>query len=148
MKEYIIDSETGRLDKVIKELNNSLSRMAIQRLIENGDILVNGNSQKASYKVAKGDEITVNEIVPEEVDLKEQPEIPINIIYEDDDIVIINKQKGLVIHPGNGNLDGTLVNAIMAKCKDSLSGIGGKLRPGIVHRIDKDTSRNCNNCKK
>ena len=99
-------------------------------------------------KVVKGDKITVNEIVPEEVDLKEQPEIPINIIYEDDDIVIINKQKGLVVHPGNGNLDGTLVNAIMAKCKDSLSGIGGKLRPGIVHRIDKDTSRNCNNCKK
>lgn len=148
MKEYIIDSETGRLDKVIKELDSSLSRMAIQRLIENGDILVNGNAQKVSYKVVKGDKITVNEIVPEEVDLKEQPEIPINIIYEDDDIVIINKQKGLVVHPGNGNLDGTLVNAIMAKCKDSLSGIGGKLRPGIVHRIDKDTSRNCNNCKK
>ena len=72
----------------------------------------------------------------------------INIIYEDNDILIVNKEKGMVVHPGNGNPDGTLVNAVMAKCKGSLSGIGGKIRPGIVHRIDKDTSRTSNSCKK
>lgn len=148
MKEYKIDSQNGRLDKTVSSLENTLSRVAIQRMIENGDILVNGNIKKPSYKVEVGDIITVNEIIPEKVELKEQPEIPLDIIYEDNDIIIINKQKGMVVHPGNGNKDGTLVNAIMAKCKGSLSGIGGKIRPGIVHRIDKDTSRNSNCCKK
>ena len=148
MRTYNIEDESGRLDKVINELEKNLSRMAIQIMIENGKILVNGKIQKPSYKVNRGDHITIEEIIPEEIDVKPQPEIPLDIVYEDDDILIINKQKGIVVHPGNGNKDGTLVNAIMAKCKTSLSGIGGKVRPGIVHRIDKDTSRVNNYCKK
>lgn len=148
MKRYKIVTENGRLDKVVSGLEKNSSRMAIQRMIENGNILVNNEKKKTSYKVEQGDIITVDEIKPEEIELKEQPEIPLDIIYEDNDIIIINKQKGLVVHPGNGNKDGTLVNAIMARCKDSLSGIGGEIRPGIVHRIDKDTSRNCDCCKK
>ena len=148
MKKYNIENETGRLDKIINILEKDLSRMAIQRMIENKQILVNDKPQKSSYKVNKGDIITIEEIEPEEINLKPQPEIPLDIIYEDEDILIINKQKGIVVHPGNGNKDGTLVNAIMAKCKNSLSGIGGRIRPGIVHRIDKDTSRTNNRCKK
>lgn len=148
MKKYIIENQTGRLDKVVSNLEQTISRAAIQRMIEDGSILVNDTKQKPSYKVENGDIIIVKEIIPEETELKEQPEIPLDIIYEDNDIIIINKQKGLVVHPGNGNKDGTLVNAIMAKCKGSLSGIGGKIRPGIVHRIDKDTSRDSNCCKK
>ena len=89
--------------------------------------------------VKEGDEIIIQEEKPQEIELKPQ-EIPLDIIYEDNDIIVINKSKGLVVHPGNGNPDHTLVNAVMAKCKGSLSGIGGKIRPGIVHRLDKDTS--------
>ena len=100
---------------------------------------MNGKNQKVSYRVNAGDEITIEEIKAKEIELKAQ-EIPIEIIYEDKDIIVVNKPKGMVVHPANGNPDGTLVNAIMAICKDSLSGIGGKLRPGIVHRLDKDTS--------
>ena len=111
----------------------------MQRLIEEGKILVNEKQEKPSYKVNEGDIIKIEKEEPQEIDLKPQ-EIPIDIIYEDKDILIINKAKGMVVHPGNGNPDGTLVNAVMAKCKDSLSGIGGKIRPGVVHRIDKDTS--------
>lgn len=138
MKEYNI-AEINRLDKVISKLEENLSREAIQRMIKNGAILVNGKAQKPSYKTAVGDIITLEEEIPKEIDLKPQ-EMPLDIIYEDNDILIINKEKGIVVHPGNGNPDGTLVNAVMAKCKNSLSGIGGKIRPGIVHRIDKDTS--------
>ena len=116
-------------------------------VIEEGKILVNKKQEKPSYKVLEGDIIEIEKEEPKEIDLKPQ-EIPIDIIYEDKDILIINKAKGMVVHPGNGNPDGTLVNAVMAKCKDSLSGIGGKIRPGVVHRIDKDTSRINNNCKK
>lgn len=144
MKKYIIKDEKGRLDKVIGKLQNEITRSTIQKMLENGQILVNNKMVKPSYTIKKGDIITIEEIVPVEIKLKAQPEIPLDVIYEDKDILIINKQKGLVVHPGNGNKDGTLVNAIMARCKDSLSGIGGEIRPGIVHRIDKDTSRiNC-----
>ena len=128
MNRYVVENEVGRLDRVVSGLENNLSRMAIQRMIENGDILVNNKPQKASYKVNTGDIITVNEIKPVETALKEQPEIPIDIIYEDNDLIIINKQKGLVVHPGNGNPDGTLVNAIMARCKNTLSGIRRKIK--------------------
>jgi len=128
-----------RLDKVIAILDENLSRTAIQRLLEEGHILVNGKNQKASYKVQIEDKITIEEIEPREIDLKAQ-EIPIEVVYEDKDILVVNKPKGMVVHPANGNPDGTLVNAVMAICKDSLSGIGGEIRPGIVHRIDKDTS--------
>ena len=138
MKEHKV-VESDRLDKVVNKLEETLSREAIQRMIKTGKILVNNTNQKPSYKVAIGDIITVEEEKNEEIDLKPQ-EMPLDIIYEDNDILIINKEKGIVVHPGNGNPDGTLANAVMAKCKESLSGIGGKIRPGIVHRIDKDTS--------
>ncbi len=149
MQEYKIRKEEKniRLDKVITNIDNNISRTSVQRLIEEGKILVNKKQEKPSYKVLEGDIIEIEKEEPKEIDLKPQ-EIPIDIIYEDKDILIINKAKGMVVHPGNGNPDGTLVNAVMAKCKDSLSGIGGKIRPGVVHRIDKDTSRINNNCKK
>ena len=147
MQEYKIrqDEQNIRLDKIIASIDNSISRTSVQRLIEEGKILVNEKQEKPSYKVNEGDIIKIEKEEPQEIDLKPQ-EIPIDIIYEDKDILIINKAKGMVVHPGNGNPDGTLVNAVMAKCKDSLSGIGGKIRPGVVYRIDKDTSRINNNC--
>ena len=111
----------------------------IKKLLEDGKITVNGEITKASYKVQLNDKIEIDIEKPKEVKLEAQ-EIPLDVIYEDNDILVVNKQKGLVVHPGNGNLDGTLANAVMAHCKDSLSGIGGELRPGIVHRLDKDTS--------
>ena len=148
MQEYKIrqDEQNIRLDKIIASIDNSISRTSVQRLIEEGKILVNEKQEKPSYKVNEGDIIKIEKEEPQEIDLKPQ-EIPIDIIYEDKDILIINKAKGMVVHPGNGNPDGTLVNAVMAKCKDSLSGIGGKIRPGVVHRIDKDTSRTNNICQ-
>ena len=141
MKQYIIKKEQKniRIDKLISELEKDLSRSSIQRMIEEGNILVNGKKVKSSYKVEEDNVITIKKEEPKEVDVLPE-DIPLNIIYEDKDIIIINKKKGMVVHPGNGNPNGTLVNAIMSKCKGSLSGIGGKIRPGIVHRIDKDTS--------
>ena len=141
MKEFIVENEdkNKRIDAYLAKINEDVSRVAIQRLIEEEKVLVNGKKTKASYKIPEGDKITKEEEEPQEINLKAQ-EIPIEIIYEDKDIIVVNKPKGMVVHPGNGNPDGTLVNAIMAICKDSLSGIGGEIRPGIVHRIDKDTS--------
>ena len=148
MKEYKIEEQAGnRIDKVIANLENGISRVAVQRMIDDGNILVNGKKVRTSYKVSAGDVITIEKEEPKEIDILPQ-EMPLNIVYEDNDILIVNKEKGMVVHPGNGNPDGTLVNAVMAKCKGSLSGIGGKIRPGIVHRIDKDTSRTSNSCKK
>ena len=141
MKEYIVENEdvNKRIDSYLSSINEELSRVAIQRLIDKGKILVNGKKIKHSYKVQENDKIILEEEIPQEIELKAQ-DIPIEIIYEDNDIIVVNKPKGLVVHPANGNPDGTLVNAIMAICKDSLSGIGGEIRPGIVHRLDKDTS--------
>ena len=140
MKYIVQKNEQGiRIDKYISTKDEKISRSSIQRRIEDGGILVNGTVVKVSYKVVEKDIITIEEEKPKEVEIKAE-EIPIDIVYEDDDIIVVNKQKGLVVHPGNGNPDGTLVNAIMAHCKGSLSGVGGKIRPGIVHRIDKDTS--------
>ena len=141
MKQFIVKEEyvNLRLDKVIAMKYPDLSRTSIQRMIESEKVLVNGKATKASYKVTLGDEIVIEEVEPKEISLKPQ-NIPLDIVYEDSDIIVVNKQKGLVVHPANGNPDGTLVNAIMAICKDSLSGIGGEIRPGIVHRLDKDTS--------
>ena len=95
--------------------------------------------QKPSYKVALGDEVIIQKDEPKEVSI-EAEDIPLDVLYEDNDIIVVNKPKGLVVHPANGNPDGTLVNAIMNIAKDSLSGIGGEIRPGIIHRLDKDTS--------
>lgn len=133
------DFEGKRIDAYISNIDTDISRSAVQRLIEEGNIKVNGNVPKASYKVALNDEIEINEPEAKEIELKAE-DIPLDVIYEDNDIIVINKPKGMVVHPANGNPDGTLVNAVMAKCKDSLSGIGGEIRPGIVHRLDKDTS--------
>lgn len=141
MKEYKINEETKniRLDKILSRLDDDLSRTMIQKLLEDKKILVNGKVEKASYKTKVGDILEVEEIEAKEIELKAQ-DIPLDVIYEDDDIIVINKAKGMVVHPANGNPDGTLVNAVMNICKDSLSGIGGEIRPGIVHRLDKDTS--------
>lgn len=140
-KEYKINDDLVgvRLDKAISIKDNSISRMSVQRLINSENILVNGKKTKSSYKLNLNDIVTIIKEEPKEVEIKPE-NIPLDIIYEDNDILVVNKQKGLVVHPGNGNPDGTLVNAVMAKCKGSLSGIGGEIRPGIVHRIDKDTS--------
>ena len=132
-------NEKIRLDAYISKEIEDLSRSMIQKLLEEDKINVNGKIEKPSYKVQEGDIIEVTIEEPKEVKIEAQ-DIPLDIIYEDNDILVVNKQKGLVVHPANGNPDGTLVNAIMAHCKDSLSGIGGELRPGIVHRLDKDTS--------
>lgn len=140
MKELeVIEQVSKRIDAYMAEKYEDISRVAIQRLIETGKILVNGKKVKASYKVQVNDKITMEEEKAVEIELKAQ-DIPVEIIYEDRDIIVVNKPKGMVVHPANGNPDGTLVNAIMAICKDSLSGIGGEIRPGIVHRLDKDTS--------
>ena len=140
-KEFVINEDLAgeRIDKAISIKDENLSRAAVQRLIDEEKVLVNGNKVKSSYKLNIGDTVTIIYEEPKEVEIKEE-NIPLDIVYEDSDILVINKQKGLVVHPGNGNPDGTLVNAIMYHCKDSLSGIGGEIRPGIVHRIDKDTS--------
>ena len=139
MKEFVVEESGKRLDAYVSSHAEDITRTTAQRLIEQGNILVNGKKQKVSYKVSVGDSITIEEIEAQEIELKAQ-DIPIEIIYEDNDIIVVNKPKGMVVHPANGNPDGTLVNAIMAICKDSLSGIGGEIRPGIVHRLDKDTS--------
>ena len=139
MENIIVEEENIRLDSYIARKYKDLSRTMIQKLIENGEILVNGQKKKMSYKVNINDEISINIPEPEKTDLKAQ-DIPLEVIYEDNDIIVVNKPKGMVVHPANGNPDGTLVNAIMAISKNSLSGIGGKIRPGIVHRLDKDTS--------
>ena len=139
-KLIIVDEDTTkkRIDAYLSE-KEEYSRMAIQRLINDGKIIVNGKKIKASYKVQNGDKIKIEEEKPKEIELKAQ-NIPLEVLYEDNDIIVVNKPKGMVVHPANGNPDGTLVNAIMAICKDSLSGIGGEIRPGIVHRLDKNTS--------
>ena len=141
MKEYKVntDEQGIRIDKIVGNIEKDISRTSIQRMIEEGNILVNGNKVKTSYKVIEEDLITIEKEELKESKLLPQ-DIPLNIVYEDEDILIIDKEKGMVVHPGAGNPDGTLANAVMAKCKDSLSGIGGEIRPGVVHRIDKDTS--------
>ena len=140
-KTYNISEEFNnmRLDKVVTLLDESLTRAAVQRMISEENILVNGKVEKSSYKVQIGDKIKVRKEEPKDATMKAES-IPLDVIYEDNDILIVNKEKGMVVHPGNGNPSGTLANAVLARCKDSLSGIGGEIRPGIVHRLDKDTS--------
>ena len=131
--------EGERLDKVLSEIYPDFSRSFFQKLIKNKQIQVNGAVQKASYPVHTEDLIRVT--IPDAVETTIEPEnIPLDILYEDDDVLIVNKPKGMVVHPAAGHYQGTLVNAVMAHCGDSLSGINGVMRPGIVHRIDKDTT--------
>ena len=139
MEKIVADLENMRLDAYISSKKTNLSRTNIQRLIEEGNILVNSQKKKISYKVQIGDNIEINIPEAKETSIKAE-NIPVEVVYEDNDIIVVNKPKGMVVHPANGNPDGTLVNAIMAMCKGSLSGIGGEIRPGIVHRLDKDTS--------
>ena len=138
-KRIIADVNNERLDSYISKSNLDLSRSMVQKLIKENRVFVNGKNEKESYKIKVNDNITIQIEDPKSSKLEAQ-DIPLNIIYEDNDIIVINKPKGMVVHPGNGNPDNTLVNAVLAHCKGSLSGIGGEIRPGIVHRIDKDTS--------
>lgn len=135
----VLNADIGlRIDAYIAE-NTELTRSAAAKLLESGEVTVNGKQVAKNYKMRLGDEVFIE--LPEPVSDKAEPEdIPLDIVYEDDDIVVVNKPCGMVVHPAAGNPSGTLVNALLYHCKGSLSGIGGVVRPGIVHRIDKDTS--------
>ena len=144
---FIADDNEDRIDVFLSNVYKDASRTYLQKLIKMGNISVNGKQvTKSSYKLNEDDEIELK--VPEPLPLEILPEnIPLDIIYEDDDFLIVNKPKGMVVHPAPGHLSGTLVNAVLYHCKDNLSGINGILRPGIVHRIDKDTSGSLIICK-
>ncbi len=135
----VSDEEGVRLDSWLTEKIGGFSRSYIQKLIRDGNVEVNGKNPKANYKLKLEDRISVFVPEPEKLDVKPE-NIHLDIMYEDDDIIVVNKPKGMVVHPAAGNYTGTLVNALMAHCKDNLSDINGVIRPGIVHRIDKDTS--------
>lgn len=140
MKQQIVVTDAGkRLDKLISEQLPELTRSAVQHLMQDGCVTIAGKPVKKNTKASAGDVITVELPEPREVEI-EPENIPLDIVYEDEDIIVVNKPKGMVVHPAPGNWSGTLVNALMYHCGDSLSGINGEIRPGIVHRIDKDTS--------
>lgn len=144
MEKYEFEIEEGvskaRLDKILAQNLEGFSRSRLQGLIKSGEVKVNGKVEDSmSLKVSAFDKIEVNVPAPKEVEIKPAPHIDLDIVYEDDDLLVINKQAGLTVHPGAGNHDDTLVNALLAKI-DNLSGINGEVRPGIVHRLDRDTS--------
>ncbi len=133
------NSANARIDKYISENAENMTRSAVQKLIAEGCVTVNGKIPDKNLKLKTGDEITVN--MPEPEICEALPEnIPLDIVYEDNDLLVVNKPRGMVVHPATGNYTGTLVNALMYHCGDRLSSINGVIRPGIVHRIDKDTS--------
>lgn len=136
----LICTESGvRLDKFIADADIGVSRSAAAALIESGGVSLNGKGANKKQKLKENDEVTVQ--IPDPVPYEAKAEnIPLDIVYEDSDLLVVNKPKGMVVHPAAGNYDGTLVNALLYHCGDSLSGINGVMRPGIVHRIDKDTS--------
>ena len=129
----------ARLDKYLADNIPDLSRSAIARLMEDGRVTVGGRAVSKSVKTCAGDIVVVEQDDPQTVDILPE-DIPLDIVYEDEHLLVVNKPKGMVVHPAPGNYTGTLVNALMYHCGDDLSGINGELRPGIVHRIDKDTS--------
>lgn len=138
LQEIICEEEGVRLDRFLSD-RTLLSRNRASILIEEGNVLVNGSPKDKKFKLSLGDKIEFT--LPEEQEIEAIPEnLPLDIVFEDQDIIIVNKPQGMVVHPAPGNPNGTLVNALLYHCKDSLSGINGKIRPGIVHRIDKDTS--------
>ena len=147
LEEFQIETENGeRIDKYLSNEMSGFSRSYIQKLMKDGHVYVNGKAVKANYKLAYDDMITVE--IPDLVEPDIVPEnIPLDILYEDDDILIVNKPKGMVVHPAAGHYSGTLVNALMYHCGESLSGINGVMRPGIVHRIDMDTTGSLLVCK-
>lgn len=139
--EFIITEQqvNTRIDKFLSETVEGVSRSYIQKLLSEGNILVNQNVVKANYKLRENDKVQIFIPEPEELNIVAE-NIPLDIVYEDEDILIINKPKGMVVHPAAGHYSGTLVNAVMYHCKNQLSSINGVLRPGIVHRIDMDTT--------
>ena len=140
-REFVVEQETAgqRIDRFLSGEDTGLSRSALQGLVAEGHVLCNGKAPAKSLKLKAGDIILLE--IPDAKPIEAVPqEIPLDIIYEDAHLLVVNKPKGMVVHPAPGNPDGTLVNALLWHCKGSLSGIGGEIRPGIVHRIDKDTS--------
>lgn len=137
--EVTMEQEGERLDKYLALIYENQSRSFLQKLIKENLVFVNGKVQKANYRVSAED--TINVTIPKAQEIEILPEdIPLDILYEDDDVLVVNKPKGMVVHPSAGHYTGTLVNAIMYHCRESLSGINGAIRPGIVHRIDMDTT--------
>ncbi|TCW57190.1 ribosomal large subunit pseudouridine synthase D [Bacillus thuringiensis] len=132
------EQKSERIDKFVAEINSEWSRSQVQQWIKDGVVTVNGKSVKVNYKVKENDEITVTIPDPEELDIQAE-DMNLEIYYEDADVLVVNKPRGMVVHPAPGHTSGTLVNGLMHHCTD-LSGINGVMRPGIVHRIDKDTS--------
>lgn len=132
-------SEGERIDKYLSVIFPESSRSYIQKAAETGNITVNGKPVSKNYKLKADDRVEYTPLEPVKLSVEPQ-NIPLDVVYEDDDLLVVNKPKGMVVHPAPGNYDGTLVNALLYRCGDSLSGINGVLRPGIVHRIDKDTS--------
>ncbi|WP_056983117.1 RluA family pseudouridine synthase [Lentilactobacillus rapi] len=137
MKTVVLTEHTGRLDKVVSEIDTTISRSRAKKLIEDGHIKVNGQLKKPKYHAEVGDQIDIEDIEPTPISL-EPENIPLDIIYEDDDVIVVNKPQGMVVHPSAGHSNHTLVNALLFH--SPLSTINGEFRPGIVHRIDKDTS--------
>ncbi|MBV0929760.1 RluA family pseudouridine synthase [Lentilactobacillus sp. IMAU92037] len=137
MKTVVLTEHTGRLDKVVSEIDTTISRSRAKKLIEDGHIKVNGQLKKPKYHAEVGDQIDIEDIEPTPISL-EPENIPLDIIYEDDDVIVVNKPQGMVVHPSAGHPNHTLVNALLFH--SPLSTINGEFRPGIVHRIDKDTS--------
>ena len=138
---YVVDEkyDNERIDKVLSIIRPEVTRSFIQKILSQGDVKVNGNPVSKSYRVKAGDKFVASSVKPREPEALAQ-DIPLDIRYEDEYLLVVNKPKGMVVHPAAGNFDNTLVNALLFHCKDSLSGINGVLRPGIVHRIDKNTS--------
>lgn len=140
MTRIVEAAETGkRLDALLAEAMPEMSRSSIQKLLENGLVKTSGKAVKKNYKASAGEVFEIEVPEPEAVSIEAQ-DIPLDVVYEDSDVIVINKPRGMVVHPAPGHPDGTLVNALMQHCGDSLSGINGEIRPGIVHRIDMDTS--------
>lgn len=144
--QLISDCDKDRIDKFLSRELADLSRSYIQKLLKEQNILVNGKAVKANYKLSAGDSVEVEIPDPEPLDILPE-DIPLDILYEDDDILVVNKPKGMVVHPAPGHYTHTLVNAVMFHCGKDLSGINGVLRPGIVHRIDMDTTGSLLICK-
>ncbi|MCR5581953.1 MAG: RNA pseudouridine synthase, partial [Pseudobutyrivibrio sp.] len=138
--------EGVRIDKYLASSITDKSRSFFQKAIDNGQVLVNGSLVKSKYLTKLGDEIVVTIEPVREIDIVPE-DIPIEILYQDEDVIVVNKPKGMVVHPAPGHYTGTLVNALMFHCKDSLSGINGEIRPGIVHRIDMNTTGSLLVCK-
>ena len=142
MEQYLFEIQEDqqmRLDKYLAEQFPEQTRSYLQKLIKDGEVLVNGKSVKTGYQLSKGDEVSVNIPEPKELDVAPQ-KMDLDIVYEDEDVILINKPKGMVVHPAPGHTTDTLVNGLLYHCKDNLSGINGVARPEIVHRIDRDTT--------